>query len=384
MPSFKKDGIPIQKEGELRITCDEPTMPSPGFLTCTESIDDLSEINIDFYRSECQSGLLEGDGSISSLSSTSNFISIPPPVEDPSQYIWLPDALFNSGIVEACFDDDDMAAYMLAKETNYMPENYLEGTTSLDPLLRSSVFAWMQEVTEKYGLKRETWHMSVNFMDRFLSTCQSITTKSLQLFGAASVLVASKIEEISSPRINQLVITCAKTFEEKDLIEAEKHLINVLEWKLQPKTPYFWVKFFTAKIVKTIDEKISNTIPGSAEYDHFSLLLDSSLRMMNFLRIMELVDIAVMDVESFRFTPSMTAASAMLCVLPFGELVEEITSYRIEELKECILWIHSFQSLSFRGPMLAEIIKQYSRDDFCTKQTFHPQALSHLGLRFSV
>ena len=54
---------------------------------------------------------------------------------------------------------------------------------------------WLVDVGEEYKLQNETLHLTVNYLDRFLSS-MSVLRGKLQLVGTAAMLLASKFEEI--------------------------------------------------------------------------------------------------------------------------------------------------------------------------------------------
>jgi hypothetical protein len=50
-------------------------------------------------------------------------------------------------------------------------------------------------VAQEYGLKRQTLHQSLRYVDRFLSKCPGVRKTQLQLLGVACLFVAAKFEE---------------------------------------------------------------------------------------------------------------------------------------------------------------------------------------------
>jgi cyclin E len=60
--------------------------------------------------------------------------------------------------------------------------------------MRAILFDWMMEVCTEFTLKRETYHMACNFVDRYLSLSQSIPKNYLQLLGVSAMFIAAKME----------------------------------------------------------------------------------------------------------------------------------------------------------------------------------------------
>lgn len=46
----------------------------------------------------------------------------------------------------------------------------------------------------EYFLKRETFYLAINFLDRFLATKQNVQKMELQLIGVTCLYIAAKIE----------------------------------------------------------------------------------------------------------------------------------------------------------------------------------------------
>ena len=60
--------------------------------------------------------------------------------------------------------------------------------------MRAMLVDWMMEVCNEFTMKRETFHLSVNYVDRILSLMINIQKNELQLIGIVAMFIASKIE----------------------------------------------------------------------------------------------------------------------------------------------------------------------------------------------
>ena len=84
------------------------------------------------------------------------------------------------------------------------------------PLINKSMRAilvdWLVEVAEEYRLVPETLYLTINFIDRFLSSKVIIDPSKLQLVGVSCMLIASKIEEIYPPEISEFVYITNSTY----------------------------------------------------------------------------------------------------------------------------------------------------------------------------
>ncbi len=78
--------------------------------------------------------------------------------------------------------------------------------------MRTMLLDWISEVCEEFRQKRETLHLATFYIDKFLSKTQNYPLGKLQLIGAAALLVASKMEEILTPRLRDLVFATNSGF----------------------------------------------------------------------------------------------------------------------------------------------------------------------------
>ena len=110
-------------------------------------------------------------------------------------------------------------------------------------------------------------------------------------------------------------------------------------------------------------------------------LLSSSI----FYRIMELLDVALLDISFLKFYPSALAVSALCVVCPaVAEYISLICPYTLLQLQPCVVWLSSFSMLPHRGLLLPK--KPYfdvktASDEYYTKQLHHPLALKFAGFK---
>lgn len=67
--------------------------------------------------------------------------------------------------------------FLVERDALYAPDPYyLNGVKqpNLTSNMRATLLDWMMEVAEEFHLKRETYHISVNIVDRYLSLKHAI------------------------------------------------------------------------------------------------------------------------------------------------------------------------------------------------------------------
>ena len=71
---------------------------------------------------------------------------------------------------------------------------YMKEQPDMTNSMKAILAGWLVDVGEEYKLQNETLHLTVNYLDRFLSSMSLLRGK-LQLVGTAAMLLASKFED---------------------------------------------------------------------------------------------------------------------------------------------------------------------------------------------
>ena len=93
--------------------------------------------------------------------------------------------------------------------------------------MRAVLLDWIQEVCSDYLFKRETFHYAVNYVDRYLSAVQHIELKELQLVGLGALFLAAKMEEVYTPKIDNIVTAANNSYSQAQLRAMEAQLYTV-------------------------------------------------------------------------------------------------------------------------------------------------------------
>jgi cyclin B len=78
--------------------------------------------------------------------------------------------------------------------------DYMASQPDINAKMRSILVDWLIEVHRKFELMPETFYLTLNIVDRFLSA-KAVPRKELQLVGISAMLIASKYEEIWAPEV---------------------------------------------------------------------------------------------------------------------------------------------------------------------------------------
>lgn len=153
--------------------------------------------------------------------------------------------------------------------------DYMSSQPDINVKMRSILVDWLVEVHRKFELMPETFYLTINIVDRFLSM-KAVHRKELQLVGISSMLIASKYEEIWAPevkflsflimkcafdkinvltflyafscmQVNDFVLISDNAYVRQQVLVMEKTILNNLEWYLTVPTPYvFLVRYIKA------------------------------------------------------------------------------------------------------------------------------------------
>jgi cyclin B len=84
--------------------------------------------------------------------------------------------------------------------------DYMASQPDINAKMRSILVDWLIEVHRKFELMPETFYLTLNIVDRFLST-KAVPRKELQLVGISAMLIASKYEEIWAPEVKFILFS---------------------------------------------------------------------------------------------------------------------------------------------------------------------------------
>jgi G2/mitotic-specific cyclin-B, other len=114
--------------------------------------------------------------------------------------------------------------------------------------MRGILLDWLVEVHLKFKLFPQTLYLTVHIIDRYLQSTQ-VQRGDLQLVGLASLLIASKYEEIYSPELRDFTYISDNAYTKQQILLMEGAILDALEFNLTTTYPIVFVKRFQ-KITK--------------------------------------------------------------------------------------------------------------------------------------
>lgn len=167
-------------------------------------------------------------------------------------------------VVSWQLQDNSYLKSLLTKELEYMPNPYYLQTMQpqVSSSMRMILYDWMMEVCSELTLKREVFHLAINYCDRYLSRSAGIRKEDYQLIGLTSMYLASKIEEVLPPTISDWSSSADNGYSINSIISMEKTLLRSLDFKTNPATANNWMSWLMTQWDCFIDFHFS-CVPGN-------------------------------------------------------------------------------------------------------------------------
>ncbi|KAF3782600.1 Cyclin-A2-1 [Nymphaea thermarum] len=225
----------------------------------------------------------------------------------------------------------EIYAYLQQAELKKWPlKDYMNVVQwDISPAMRAILVDWLVEVCEEYRLVPDTLFLTVCYIDRFLSG-KPVERKMLQLVGITCMLIASKYEEICSPRVEDFCLITDNTYNKQQVLKMEADVLNHLHFELAtPTTKTFLRRFLRAAQASSKMDRIYE-LEFLANY---------------------LAELTLLDYDFLKFVPSLVAASAIFLAKwtldqlshPWNPTLEHYTYYKASDLKDVVFEIHRLQ-----------------------------------------
>ncbi|XP_039014480.1 cyclin-D3-1-like isoform X2 [Hibiscus syriacus] len=159
------------------------------------------------------------------------------------------------------------------------------------PMARRDAVEWMLKVHACYGFTAQTAVLSVNYLDRFLSTFQFQRDKPwmIQLVAVTCLSLAAKVEETQVPLLLDLQVEERKyIFEAKTIQRMELLVLSTLKWKMHPITPLS----FLDHIIRRLGLKTHLHWEFLNRYSRSVLYLPSILATATMMHVIHQVEIS--------------------------------------------------------------------------------------------
>ncbi|XP_076051182.1 cyclin E isoform X2 [Oratosquilla oratoria] len=235
---------------------------------------------------------------------------------------------------------------LMCRKDRMYPRNpdYLTRHPALQARMRAILLDWLTEVCEVYKLHRETYYLSVDFIDRYLAACENVPKQQLQLIGITCLFIAAKIEEIYPPKLSDFAFVTDSACTEHEILEKELVILKCLNWDLSPITSNSWLNTYL-QLMQTMKEEEKEEggedVRKDGHDDGGQGFVLPKYSGSTFVQIARLLDLCTLDISSLHFTSSQVAAAA-LCYLTNPRVACRVSGYSWEALQECCDWMAAF------------------------------------------
>ena len=130
-------------------------------------------------------------------------------------------------------DDWDVVEHMLiADRKRTIDIDYMKNQPIITPHIRRIVVDWILQVGYHYKFEKETIHLCVMYIDRYLSK-NTITKERIQLLATACLLIASKFVEVNHPNVDELIDITDNSYSREELVKMEKNVLDSMSYRLR-------------------------------------------------------------------------------------------------------------------------------------------------------
>ncbi|XP_019416267.1 PREDICTED: cyclin-A1-4-like isoform X3 [Lupinus angustifolius] len=240
--------------------------------------------------------------------------------------------------------------HLRAREEIRRPSmDFMEKTQKdIDASMRAVLIDWLVEVSEEYRLVPDTLFLTVNYVDRYLSS-HSINRKQLQLLGVACMRIAAKYEEICAPEVQEFCDITDNTYSKEQVLQMEFAVLNSLKFEMTAPTVNCFLRRFIIVAQRTCE------VPAL----HLEYLAAY------------LAELSLLEYAMLKYTPSLVAASATFLATyilllprkkPWNSTLRYYTGYQAPELQECVMVLHWVCCNGYHA--LPAIREKYSQHKF--------------------
>ncbi|XP_019197766.1 PREDICTED: G2/mitotic-specific cyclin S13-7-like isoform X2 [Ipomoea nil] len=254
---------------------------------------------------------------------------------------------------------EDIYKFYKLSEDEGRVGDYMAAQPEINAKMRAILVDWMVEVHRKFELMPETFYLTVNLIDRFLSM-KTVSRKELQLVGISAMLIACKYEEIWAPEVNDFIMISDNAYVRAQVLAMEKTILGKLEWYLTVPTPYVF-------LVRYIKAAAGGGADDGKEVENMSFFL---------------AELGVMSYSAVKYGPSMLAASAVYvarCTLNaaaaprWTETLRHHTGFSEEEIADCAKMLVGFHAGAAENKLKA-VYRKFSSPDRGAVALFPPAA----------
>ena len=129
----------------------------------------------------------------------------------------------------------------------FSPTHYMSEQRDITYRMRGVLVDWLVEVHYKFKLHGGSLWLTINLLDRYLQKVL-ITHDRLQLVGVASLLIASKFDEVSPPEVDDCVHVSANLYSKQEVSRMEYRIFETLGFQVAVPTGFHFISHYLGVI----------------------------------------------------------------------------------------------------------------------------------------
>ena len=217
-----------------------------------------------------------------------------------NKYLYLPINELKQFKTWNCSNLNAIYQNILANEkVNYLYIKPIFGNHfDINDIHRTILVDWLINVHLYFKLSDECLYLSIKLIDIFLARTTNFTKNKLQLLGICSLQISSKYIEQVHPSINDLSDLCDKCYEKKDIIQFEKHLLQINDYIIE-------------------QDQVLNY------YDLLCLILRFNIKYYYFGKM--LLDLTLLDIDFYKYQKNTIVFSICYLILYNYKMIINMT-----------------------------------------------------------
>ncbi|RZC54689.1 hypothetical protein C5167_013549 [Papaver somniferum] len=182
-------------------------------------------------------------------------------------------------------EDEEYIKMLIKRENDY--KNHDFSTLITEDWLkcaRLDAIKWILKTRDFFGFTLQTAYLSLTYLDRFLSKRPIDGEKfwAIKLLSIACLSLAAKMEECKVPTLLEFQINEKDyCFESKTIQRMELLVLNSLEWRMDPITPFVYLHYFIFKFSGNGDEYGELPRDLSSQVSKFIFALVKGMNIMD-------------------------------------------------------------------------------------------------------
>ena len=217
-----------------------------------------------------------------------------------NKYLYLPINELKQFKTWNCSNLNAIYQNILANEkVNYLYIKPIFGNHfDINDIHRTILVDWLINVHLYFKLSDECLYLSIKLIDIFLARTTNFTKNKLQLLGICSLQISSKYIEQVHTSINDLSDLCDKCYEKKDIIQFEKHLLQINDYIIE-------------------QDQVLNY------YDLLCLILRFNIKYYYFGKM--LLDLTLLDIDFYKYQKNTIVFSICYLILYNYKMIINMT-----------------------------------------------------------